>query len=143
MLSLVLEIWPTIFKEMNTLVTLIKRVFCQSPLHCRPFRDFMENKLNYLLTRWGTWVNAVAYLAEYLDVLGEFISSGEVTSRSACFGELKALLSTNVCRLKTEALFIKKHGGMIVSTLDQNRFPLLTVLMVSCTIFLTIWNMGA
>ena len=43
MLSLVLEIWPTIFKEMNTLVTLIKRVFCQSPLHCRPFRDFMEN----------------------------------------------------------------------------------------------------
>ena len=35
MLSLVLEILPTIFKEMNTLVTLIKRVFCQSPLRCR------------------------------------------------------------------------------------------------------------
>ena len=51
-----------------------------------------------MLTRW---VNAVTYLAEYLDVLGEFISSGEVTSGSACFGELK------------------KHGGMIVSTLEK------------------------
>ena len=90
------------------------------------FRDFMERSgvrpklpVYTVLTRWGTWVNAVAYLAEYLDVLGEFISSGEVTSGSACFGELKVLLSTNVCRLKTEALFIKKHGGMIVSTLKK------------------------
>ena len=75
MLSLVLEIWPTIFKEMTTLVTLIKRVFCQSLLCRRLFRDFMERsgvrpKLHVpvypVLTRCGTWVNAVA---EYLDVL--------------------------------------------------------------------------
>ena len=111
---------------MNRVVTLVKRVFCQSPLRRHLYREYMIEKgvepkllIYAVLTRWGSWVNAVSYLADYLVVLRDFLHSGNVTSDSAYFCELQTLLSTSFDGLYCEALFIKKYGGKLVSTLEK------------------------
>ena len=89
-----------------------------------------------MLTRWGTWVDAVTYLSEYLDMLKEFLSSEGVVSAAASFKELKSLLDTNFCCLKSQALFIQNHGGKIVSTLkslESKAVPLAHILFSTIT----------
>ena len=106
-LSLVLEVWSVVFKKMSQVVALVKKVLCQSPLRHQLYCEFMESKginpklpVYVVLPRWGAWVDVVSYLAVYIDILKELLSSKEVVSVAAFLTELKNVLDTGFCHIK-------------------------------------------
>ena len=110
-LNLVLEVWPVVFKQMNKVVTLVKKKFCQSPLYHCLYCEFMDSEgikpklpVYAVLTRWGTWIDAVTNTWYVKRV------SIEVVSAAASFKELKSLLDTDYCHLNSQALFIDKYS---------------------------------
>ena len=76
-----LEISPDLFGEVNRLCALVKNVLCQAPQRHQQLRAFMLVKGNYsvmpvyavhMVSRWGSWVQAIEYLADYMDMLSDY-----------------------------------------------------------------------
>lgn len=124
LLNLILQIFPEVFEDMNKLCALVKRVFCQSPQRRRQLREFQQEKgftphmpVFAVQTRWCSWITAVGYLAENIDVLSDFLDT--LCGASAkCVLDLKELLKQKTL-LKTQATFIVEHSLEIVTSLKR------------------------
>lgn len=66
-------------------------------------------------TRWGSWIKAVQYLAENIDILHGFIPTLPLSSKAV--RDLRVLLEKNRKLLKIQATFIVEHSSDILTTL--------------------------
>lgn len=122
LLQLVLAVFPETFEELNRMCGLVKRVFCQSPQRRLELRAFMmQQGLSPLMpvfavqTRWGSWIKAVQYLAENIDILHGFIQTLPLSSKAV--RDLRVLLEENGKLMKIQATFIVEHSSDILATL--------------------------
>ena len=79
LLNLVLQVFPDTFEDLNRVCALVKRVFCKAPQRRQELRAYMQAlglapvmPVFAVMTRWGSWTEAVQYLAENLDILCDF-----------------------------------------------------------------------
>lgn len=70
-----------------------------------------------ILTRWGSWIDAVQYLKENLDILYDFIPTLPLSSK--VLWDLRALLEEKNHVLKAQAIFIVEHTTEILATLTK------------------------
>ncbi len=108
--------------------------FCQSSKRRLELKAFMmQQGLSPLMpvfavqTRWGSWIKAVQYLAENIDVLQDiniwdeifeyFIPTLPPTSKA--MRDLGVLLEENGKLLKVQATFIMEHSSNILATLTK------------------------
>ncbi|RXN06484.1 CGG triplet repeat-binding 1 [Labeo rohita] len=124
LLQLVLEVFPDKFEELNRMCALVKWVFCQSPKRRLELRAFMmQQGLSPLMpvfavqTRWGSWIKAVQYLEENIDIFQGFIPTLPPTSKAV--RDLGVLLEGNGKLLKVQASFIVEHSTDILATLTK------------------------
>ncbi|CAB1316474.1 unnamed protein product [Coregonus sp. 'balchen'] len=111
-------------EDVNRLYALVKKVSCQAPQRCLELRSFMlENCHSPVMpvyavqTRWGSWICAVKYLAEYMDVLTDFTTTLPETAK--CVQDLCELLREHKAQLKAQAVFIVEHCVKIVANLTK------------------------
>ncbi|XP_046879422.1 uncharacterized protein LOC124469923 [Hypomesus transpacificus] len=121
LINLVLEVFPEVFGEVNRLCALVKKVFCQAPQRRLQLRAFMLEKghssvmpVYAVQTRWGSWVHAVEYLAEYMDVVSDFTATLPKTAKC-----VKDLLEEQKAQLKAQAVFIVEHSSELISLLTK------------------------
>jgi hypothetical protein len=68
-------------------------------------------------TRWGSWICAVEYLAEYMDVPTDFTTTLAETAK--CVRDQCELLREHKAQLKAQAVFIVEHSEKIVAKLTK------------------------
>ncbi len=70
-----------------------------------------------VVTRWGSWIEAVQYLAENLYILCDFIPSLPLSSKAVW--DLRVLLEEKEAILKAHAIFIVEHSTEIKTTITK------------------------
>ena len=124
LLNLVLEVFPDTFEDLNRVCALVKRVFRKAPQRRLELRAYMQAlgvapvmPVLAVVTRWGSWIEAVQYLAENLDILYDFIPSLPLSSKAV--RDLRELLEEKKNTLKAHAIFIVEHSIEIMTTLTK------------------------
>lgn len=124
LLNLVLEVFPDIFEDLNRVCGLVKKVFCKAPQRRLELRAYMQAQglapvmpVFAVLTRWGSWIEAVQYLAENLDILYDFTLTLPLSSKAVC--DLRQLLEEKRDVLKAQAIFIVEHSTEILAILTK------------------------
>ncbi|CAJ1081954.1 hypothetical protein LDENG_00278960 [Xyrichtys novacula] len=108
-----LEVFPDTFDD--RVCALVKRVFCKAPQRRQELQAYMQAlglalvmPVFAVMTRWGSWIEAVQYLVENLDILCDFISSLPLSSKAV--RDLKELL---------EVILIVEHSTEIKTTITK------------------------
>ena len=124
LLNLVLQVLPDTFEDLNRVCALVKRVFCKAPQRRLELRAYMQSlgvapvmPVLAVVTRWGSWIEAVQYLAENLDILCDFIPSLPLSTKAV--RDLRGLLEEKKNTLKAHAIFIVEHSTEIMTTLTK------------------------
>jgi hypothetical protein len=77
------------FPLVNALISAGKKIFLKAPLRVLIFREKMPNvplPPELILTRWGTWLAAACYFADYFDSFNEIVLEfSQSTSAKFCF----------------------------------------------------------
>lgn len=68
-------------------------------------------------TKWGSWIRAVEYLAEYMDVLTNFTTTLPETAK--CVRDICELLREHKAQLKAQTVLIVEHSVEIVANLTK------------------------
>ena len=66
------------FPRVNSLVSNMKKVFCKSPSRVALFRQILPSislPPKPVITRWGTWIDAVVYYAEHLEEISALVNA--------------------------------------------------------------------
>jgi len=92
-------------EEINSLISMFKKVLIKSPLREYQFRRDTGLSLppKPVVTRWGTWLSAAFYYSENYTKIHEFIS--ELPNSSVAIHKLKQLLESQT--LKSSLLEIR------------------------------------
>lgn len=92
-------------------------------------RDFQRHtKLSLpptpVLTRWGTWLNAVAYHQTNFSAIKQFILTYKPDSKSTAFDSLKKILSGQ--KLQSDLFQLRKYIGIsgLITSLEQHGITL-------------------
>lgn len=124
LLNLVLQVFPDTFEDLNRVCALVKRVFCKAPQRRQELRAYMQAlglapvmPVFAVLTRWGSWIEAVQYLAENLDILCDFVPSLPLSSKAV--RDLRVLIEEKETTLKAHAIFIVEHSTEIKTTITK------------------------
>ena len=88
----------------NNFISLVKRIFVKSPSRLRQFHELAPDvplPPSPVITRWGTWLEAVSYHSKYYDNISEVImsfDSSEFTQIAECHVLLDDIeLKTSLC----------------------------------------------
>lgn len=118
------------YPQVNKLVSTIKKVFIKAPTRIQLFREQLPNvplPPEPILTRWGTWLQAVEYYSKHLEDIKNFVLKlGEdaVSITSA----KKLLQDPTIAR---DIAFIKSHYVFlvpIINALESSGKPVYTQL---------------
>ncbi|KAJ4438703.1 hypothetical protein ANN_14650 [Periplaneta americana] len=105
------------YPQVNKLVSTIKKVFIKAPTRIQLFREQLPNvplPPEPILTRWGTWLQAVEYYSKHLEDIKNFVLKlGEdaVSTTSA----KKLLQDPTIAR---DIAFIKSHYVFLVPIIN-------------------------
>lgn len=124
-LHLVCEIIRARFSEVNELIACFKQILVKAPYRRMTF--VQKTGLNLppkpIVTRWGTWISAVAYFADNFDKLKTFVN--ELHEDAISIQTTKTLLQS--ASLPTSLIFISTHFGDLpqsITQLEKNGLPL-------------------
>lgn len=131
------------YAEVNRLISASKSIFVKAPLRVEKFKKLAPNTPlppTPIITRWGTWIQAVQYYAKHFEEIYQvFMSFDGEDSRSV--KECQDLLQ-NV-QLKTGLVFISSTFSIITSTiakLETRGLPISTVFQLMDSVEQTLKN---
>lgn len=107
------------YPELDRLVSSLKKVFLKSPSRIEVFRATLPNvplPPQPILTRWGTWISAVLYIAEHFSALKtifEALDENDAASIQHC----KKLLTSS--KLQKEVAFIACNYDFLPKSIES------------------------
>lgn len=126
-LGLIGEVWRKKFPSVDRLVACFKSIFTHSASRKQRFKELMAELTGVekdkvplppvpVITRWNSWLNAVAYHAEYVNHYQNFIGNElEISAATNALNELHELLQDR--KLREKILFIHKSTTKLVELL--------------------------
>ena len=108
------------FKLADQFVALSKKVFRKSPKHIRIFQSFaptLSLPPRPTITRWGTWLEAVAYYAKNMEVLVEIFEL--LPNDSAAVVSVKDILQNQRPELEAQLACISVNYEFLVGALEK------------------------
>lgn len=116
-LNLVAECWRAAFPDCDVLIAKMKSIFSKAPARRSRFLVFLLNRglvaklpPTPVLTRWGTWIAACVYHAEYLKAYREFVKEEvELAGESAALETLEEMLDEREDQLQADFDIIAKE----------------------------------
>jgi len=131
-LHLVAEAIRAHFSLVDRLVSSVKKIFKKAPSRINKFKETLPGKSlppQPVLTRWGTWLDAVRYYAENFDEVKSVVSTfdpedaiaiktaQEVMSNAKICQDL-AYIAANYCFLVEKIAELQAQGSTLQSTLE-------------------------
>lgn len=107
------------FPLVNDLISSGKRIFVKAPLRVQAFKDKLPNTPlppEPVLTRWGTWLDAAIYYANYFEGFKTVVSMFPDTLSKA-IQDCKLLFIQH--EVVTSLTFLKSHYSYISETIKQ------------------------
>lgn len=106
------------FKNVDMLISNVKKIFLKSPERVRLFKEKYPSiplPPEPIITRWGTWINAAVYYAQYYEQIRDIVSilaneSLAIRTAKKCFRKRK---------LPQELHFIRDYYEVIASAIKQ------------------------
>lgn len=115
------------FPDLDRLVANIKKVFLKAPNRIEKFKEILPGvplPPQPIITRWGTWIAAVKYLATYFEsivkILNEF-DAEEATAIKICKNILQ------IVKTKRDLIFVSSNYGFLcdeITKLEKNQMAL-------------------
>lgn len=101
------------FPKVNKLVSTIKKVFIKAPTRIQLFREELPNvplPPEPILTRWGTWLEAVEYYSEHLEDIKNIVL--KLQEEAVSITSAKDLLKDPA--ISNDIAYIKSHYSFLV-----------------------------
>jgi hypothetical protein len=117
----VAEIVRTKYKKVDKFVSSVKKIFLKAPGRVTAFHElYPKLKLppKPVLTRWGTWLDAVSYYAEHFHSIEAFVNTLDENDSTA-IKEVQRLLVKSAPRLKLDIIEIQQYYSGISQTINK------------------------
>lgn len=107
------------FPEVDELVSNMKKVFVKAPSRVQAFKAALEIPLppEPVLTRWGTWINAVCYYSEHFEALKQFVCNELDSSDAAAIGKAQKLFEKR--SIRDDIAFIVSNFGSLPGVIER------------------------
>ena len=121
-------------KKSDRFIALMKKILKKSPHRKSLFTEITKLSLpiNPVITRWGTWLEAVIFYSNNFELIAEFIKQLSLTKKSAAVIEIKELIKDN--ELKTE-IFNLKYFEFLIKNIKTIQSQSLTLQQQSGIIY--------
>lgn len=114
------------FKGVDVLISNVKKIFLKSPERVRLFKAKYPSiplPPEPIITRWGTWITAAVYYAQYYEQIRDVVSilaneSAAIKTAKKCFQRSK---------LRQELNFIRDNYEVIASSIEQLQCSTLSI----------------
>lgn len=115
------------FRDVDRLISNIKKVFLKAPSRIIKFKEILPNvplPPQPIITRWGTWLNSVVYVSKYYNGLKTVFDQFDA-NEAMSIQEVKTLL--NSTNLANDVAYISANFGFLpekIKKLEENSAPL-------------------
>ncbi|KAL4120732.1 hypothetical protein QTP88_013368 [Uroleucon formosanum] len=107
------------YSEVDQLIATIKKIFLKAPSRVSKFKE-MYSDLNLppepIITRWGTWLEAVQYYCDHFDKIKNVISNFDTESAAAIEKANSLMQDIN---LKNNLTYISANFCFLIQTIKQ------------------------
>lgn len=107
------------FIELNSLISHGKKIFLKAPSRVQIFNEKFPGiplPPEPIITRWGTWLNAVKYYAQNIEKFGEVVKELD-DSDSISIKSVKELL--DLPSLKSQLIFVHSNYGFLCEVIKK------------------------
>lgn len=107
------------FSKVDKLIAEVKKIFLKSPSRVEKLKEMYPNLSlppEPIITRWGTWLNAVKYYCENFEKIKDVVSTLDSTS-AVSIQKAKHLL--NMDDIKNNLIYISVNFGFLEDTIKQ------------------------
>lgn len=107
------------FSKVNSLISNMKKVFSKAPSRIALFRQTLPGvplPPEPVITRWGTWIEAVLYYAEHLEEIAPVFNEIPADS-AACVAAVKELLGDS--SVKRDIVYIRSNFSFLSSSITK------------------------
>lgn len=107
------------FDNVNRLISSMKAVFLKSPARIRYFKENAEDiplPPSPVITRWGTWLQAAIYYADYFEVIQHVIEGLDEKEAESIVAAKEAIRGTN---LFADLIYIKSNFAFLVGAIES------------------------
>uniref|UniRef100_A0A2S2PYT5 Uncharacterized protein n=1 Tax=Sipha flava TaxID=143950 RepID=A0A2S2PYT5_9HEMI len=107
------------FSKVDKLIAEVKKIFLKAPSRVEKLNEMYPNLSHPsepIITRWGTWLNAVKYYCENFEKIKDVVSTLDSTS-AVSIQKAKHLL--NIDDIKNNLIYISNNFGFLEDTIKQ------------------------
>ncbi|KAL4105015.1 hypothetical protein QTP88_020290 [Uroleucon formosanum] len=107
------------FSKVDKLIAEVKKIFLKAPSRVEKLKEMYPNLSlppEPIITRWGTWLNAVKYYCENFEKIKDVVSTLDSTS-AVSIQKAKHLL--NIDDIKNNLIYISVNFGFLEDTIKQ------------------------
>lgn len=115
------------FKNVNELISSVKKIFLKSPSRIQIFKSKAQNvplPPNPVLTRWGTWLEASFYYAKHFELIKSIVQNLDPDDAASIYDAQQILKDK---KLQNDLIFIASNFKIItesITKLETQNLPL-------------------